>query len=88
MAGYLNQAEATSQAIDADGWLYTRRRVCGRRWNFFIVDRLKEFIKYKGFRSPGSSRRYCSRTIGGRRRGDPVADDEAGEFQALHGTRR
>jgi acyl-CoA synthetase (AMP-forming)/AMP-acid ligase II len=49
MAGYLDNAEATRQAI-SDGWLHTGdiARV-DRDGNFTLVDRLKEMIKYKGY---------------------------------------
>ena len=50
MIGYLNNPEATAQAIDQDGWLHSgdvgRADADGF---FYILDRLKEFIKYKGF---------------------------------------
>ena len=50
MKGYLNNPEATSQAIDADGWLRTGDVGSVDADGFYyIVDRLKEFIKYKGF---------------------------------------
>ena len=50
MLGYLNNAEATAQAIDADGWLHTGDvGYADADGYFFIVDRLKEFIKYKGY---------------------------------------
>lgn len=50
MKGYLNRAEATARTIDADGWLHTGDigRVDEDGY-FFIVDRVKELIKYKGF---------------------------------------
>ncbi|KAI8057082.1 hypothetical protein BDF22DRAFT_616524 [Syncephalis plumigaleata] len=50
MKGYLNRPDATAESIDADGYLHTGD--IGRvdeRGNFYIVDRVKEFIKYKGF---------------------------------------
>ena len=50
MAGYLHHAEATAQTIDADGWLHTGDvGYADAEGFFYIVDRLKEFIKYKGF---------------------------------------
>ena len=50
MLGYLNNPAATEQAIDADGWLHTGDvGFADADGFFFIVDRLKEFIKYKGF---------------------------------------
>ena len=49
-AGYLDNPEATAQTIDSEGWLHTGD--IGHYDDdeyFFIVDRLKELIKYKGF---------------------------------------
>lgn len=50
MQGYLNNAIATAESITADGWLRTGdiARVDADGY-MFIVDRLKELIKYKGF---------------------------------------
>lgn len=83
MQGYLNNAEATAATIDPDGWLHT-----GDVAHFdddshiFIVDRIKELIKYKGFQVPPAELEGLLLThpavadaavIG-------VPDDEAGEI--------
>lgn len=50
MLGYLNRAEATARVIDPDGWLHTGDIGYADDAGFFyIVDRAKELIKYKGF---------------------------------------
>jgi acyl-CoA synthetase (AMP-forming)/AMP-acid ligase II len=50
MKGYLNNLEATARTIDSDGWLHTGDiGYADEDGHFFIVDRLKELIKYKGF---------------------------------------
>ncbi|KAF9110251.1 hypothetical protein BGX27_006594 [Mortierella sp. AM989] len=50
MKGYRNNAKATHETIDSEGWLHTGDiAVVDSGENFFIVDRLKELIKYKGF---------------------------------------
>jgi acyl-CoA synthetase (AMP-forming)/AMP-acid ligase II len=49
MRGYLNRPDATRATIDADGWLHTGDiGHADQDGHFFIVDRLKELIKYKG----------------------------------------
>ena len=49
MKGYLNKPHETADAIDRDGWYHTGDvgYVDEEGW-FFIVDRTKELIKYKG----------------------------------------
>src|SRR5438128_5027450 len=50
MKGYLNNPEATAHTIDADEWLHTGDiGYADEDGHFFIVDRVKELIKYKGF---------------------------------------
>ncbi|MDX3064875.1 4-coumarate--CoA ligase family protein [Streptomyces phaeolivaceus] len=50
MKGYFGRPEDTDATVDADGWLHTGD--IGRvdeDGNWFIVDRVKELIKYKGY---------------------------------------
>ncbi|HSF86947.1 MAG TPA: 4-coumarate--CoA ligase family protein [Acidimicrobiia bacterium] len=53
MKGYLNRPQATSITIDDDGWLHTGDiGHLDADDHLYIVDRLKELIKYKGFQVP------------------------------------
>lgn len=50
MKGYLNDPESTEKTIDKEGWLHTGDiGYIDEDDELFIVDRLKELIKYKGF---------------------------------------
>jgi acyl-CoA synthetase (AMP-forming)/AMP-acid ligase II len=50
MKGYLNNPQATASTIDPDNWLHTGDvGYADEDGHFFIVDRVKELIKYKGF---------------------------------------
>jgi acyl-CoA synthetase (AMP-forming)/AMP-acid ligase II len=53
MKGYLNNPEATAETLVGDGWLRTGdiARIDENGFTF-IVDRLKELIKYKGYQVP------------------------------------
>ena len=53
MAGYLDNDKATAETIDAEGFLHTGdlARVDSDGC-VYIVDRLKELIKYKGYQVP------------------------------------
>ncbi|MFT7473608.1 MAG: acyl-CoA synthetase (AMP-forming)/AMP-acid ligase II [Verrucomicrobiales bacterium] len=83
MKGYLNNEEATKETIDQDGWLHTGDVAHIDEDGFiFIVDRIKELIKYKGFQVPPAELEGLllthpavadSAVIG-------IPDDEAGEI--------
>ena len=83
MKGYLNRPEETAATIDVDGWLHTGDiGYADEDGHFFIVDRAKELIKYKGFQVPPAEleavllRHDCvadAAVI-------PCPDDEAGEI--------
>jgi acyl-CoA synthetase (AMP-forming)/AMP-acid ligase II len=82
MKGYLNNPDATAYTVDDDGWLRTgdigRVDENGRFW---IVDRLKELIKYKAYQvAPAELEAIL---VGHPAIADaaviPVPDEEAGE---------
>lgn len=53
MKGYYNDEKSTRATIDKDGWLHTGDvGYYDEKGYFYIVDRIKELIKYKGFQVP------------------------------------
>ncbi|GLT74413.1 hypothetical protein SLA2020_462140 [Shorea laevis] len=53
MKGYFRNADATATTLDSEGWLKTGDLCYIDEDGFiFIVDRLKELIKYKGYQVP------------------------------------
>ncbi|KAJ7294796.1 hypothetical protein O6H91_Y231900 [Diphasiastrum complanatum] len=53
MKGYLNDPESTSLTLEKDGWLHTGDiGYIDQDEEVFIVDRVKEIIKHKGFQVP------------------------------------
>ena len=55
VAGYFSNAEATASTLDSNGWLRTGDLCYIDEDGFiFVVDRLKELIKYKGYQVNGN----------------------------------
>ncbi|PYS68010.1 MAG: 4-coumarate--CoA ligase family protein [Acidobacteria bacterium] len=82
MKGYLNNPEATASTIDPEGWLHTGDiGYADDDGHFFIVDRAKELIKYKGFQVPPAELEAVLLThpCVGDAAVIPYPDDEAGE---------
>jgi acyl-CoA synthetase (AMP-forming)/AMP-acid ligase II len=83
MKGYLNDEAATRHTIDDEGWLHTGDiGYVDDDGYFFLVDRLKELIKYKGFQVPPAELEAI--LLGHPAIADaaviPVPDEEAGEI--------
>ena len=82
MTGYLNNPEATAETLDAEGWLYTGDiGYADSEGRCFLVDRLKELIKYKGYQvAPAELEALLLSHPNVADAGViPIADDEAGE---------
>lgn len=83
MKGYLNRPEATAATIDSDGWLHTGDiGYADDNGHFFIIDRAKELIKYKGFQVPPAELEALLLTHPAVADAAviPCQDDEAGEI--------
>ncbi len=83
MKGYLNNPQATADTIDADGWLHTGDiGYMDSNGDFYIVDRLKELIKYKGFQVPPAELEglLLAHPAVADAAVIPVPDEEAGEI--------
>jgi len=82
MKGYLNRPDATAQTIDSEGWLHTGDiGYFDEDGHFFIVDRAKELIKYKGLQVPPAELEavLLSHPCIADAAVIPYPDDEAGE---------
>ncbi len=87
MKGYLNNDQATAETIDKEGWLHTGDvGHVDADGHLYIVDRLKELIKFKGFQVPPAELEALLLThpkiadaavIG-------LPDDDAGEIPAAY----
>lgn len=61
MMGYIDDESATKAAIDDDGWLHTGDiGYYDADLQFFIVDRIKELIKWKGFQVPPAGKCFST----------------------------
>ena len=83
MQGYLNNAKATAETIVEDGWLRTGDiAMIDEDGYMFIVDRLKELIKYKGFQVAPAELEATLVTMPGITDAAVIGlpDDEAGEL--------
>jgi len=59
MKGYLNNPTATKNSITPDGWFKTGDvAIRDKEGYYYIVDRRKELIKYKGFQVPPAELEY------------------------------
>ncbi|XP_076234912.1 luciferin 4-monooxygenase isoform X2 [Calliopsis andreniformis] len=85
MKGYCNDEKATAATIDQDGWLYSGDiGYYDEEGYFYIVDRLKELIKYKGFQVPPAELEALLLTYPGVKDAAVIGvpDEEAGELPA------
>jgi acyl-CoA synthetase (AMP-forming)/AMP-acid ligase II len=82
MKGYLKKPEATAHTIDNEYWLHTGDiGYADTDGHFFVVDRAKELIKYKGFQVPPAELEALLLTHEDIADAAviPIPDDEAGE---------
>lgn len=51
MKGYLDDDKANAETFTSDGWMRTGdvAKCDSKSGEFFIIDRIKELIKYKGY---------------------------------------
>ncbi|XP_027342389.1 4-coumarate--CoA ligase-like 1 [Abrus precatorius] len=85
MQGYYKQVDETAQTIDKNGWLHTGDiGFIDDEENVFIVDRIKELIKYKGFQVAPAELEAILLTHSSVEDAAvvPLPDEEAGEIPA------
>ncbi|MBI1378370.1 MAG: AMP-binding protein [Frankiales bacterium] len=87
MLGYLGNKAATDAIFDQDGWLHTGDiGHIDADGHLYVVDRLKELIKYKGFQVPPAELEALLLTHPAVADAAVVGmpDDEAGEIPVAH----
>ena len=91
MRGYHDHPEATARTIDSDGWLRTGD-LCYLNADgyLFVVDRLKELIKYKGYQVAPAELEHllCAHPAVADAAVVPRPDPEAGELPVAYVARR
>jgi acyl-CoA synthetase (AMP-forming)/AMP-acid ligase II len=91
MRGYRNHPEATARTVDPDGWLHTGD-LCyvDADGYLFVVDRLKELIKFKGAQvAPAELEQLlCAHAAVADAAVVPRPDPEAGEVPVAYVARR
>jgi acyl-CoA synthetase (AMP-forming)/AMP-acid ligase II len=87
MRGYRHNPEATAATVDRDGWLHTGD-LCyvDADGYLFVVDRLKELIKYKGYQVAPAELEHllCAHPAVADAAVVPRPDPEAGELPVAH----
>jgi acyl-CoA synthetase (AMP-forming)/AMP-acid ligase II len=83
MKGYFKRIEDTRHTLDDEGWLHTGDiGHADEDGDFFVVDRLKELIKYKGMQVPPAELEavLLSHPAVADAAVVPLKDEEAGEI--------
>jgi acyl-CoA synthetase (AMP-forming)/AMP-acid ligase II len=83
MKGYFKRIDDTRHTLDAEGWLHTGDiGHADEDGDFFVVDRLKELIKYKGMQVPPAELEavLLSHPAVADAAVVPLRDEEAGEI--------
>lgn len=83
MKGYYNDEKSTRATIDKDGWLHTGDvGYYDEEGYFYIVDRIKELIKYKGYQVPPAELEAILLTYSGIKDAAVIGipNEEAGEL--------